>query len=108
MNNFLSLLNHLQFSNPKSGLSNGNGKIIYFDAEELSDRNFDKIDKFAKLNLRAEKFFKDFVLQTAQTQITFGQKVAGATSRGENFDVGEFIFKSKQIFFSIATGVRAS
>ena len=52
MNNFLGLLNHLQFSNPKGGLSDGNGKVVNFDAKELSYRNFDRIEEFAKLNLR--------------------------------------------------------
>ena len=66
MNNLLSLLNHLEFSNPKCGLSNSNGKVVNLDAEELPDRNFDRVDEFAELNLRAEKFFKDFVFESAQ------------------------------------------
>ena len=41
MNDLLGLLNHLQFGNPKSGLSNSNGEVVNFDAIELPDRNFD-------------------------------------------------------------------
>ena len=54
MNNFLSLLNHLQLGNP------------------------------------------------AQGQITFGQKISGATSRVENFQRREFFLKGKQIFLAVA------
>ena len=59
MDNLLCLLNHLEFGNPKSGLSDGDGKVVNLNAEELSDRNFDGIEKIAELNLRAEKFFKN-------------------------------------------------
>ena len=75
VNNLLSLLNHLQFGNPKGSLSDCDGKIVNFDAEKLIDRNFYRVDEFAELNLGAEKFFKDFVFQSAQGQITFRQKI---------------------------------
>ena len=61
MNNFLRLLNHLEFCNPKSSLSDGNSKIVNFNAKELPDRNFDRVREFAELNLRAKKFFENFV-----------------------------------------------
>ena len=54
-------MNHLQFDNPKGSLSDSNGEVVNLNAEELSDRNFDRIDKLAKLNLTAEKFFEDFI-----------------------------------------------
>ena len=72
MDNLLSLLNHLEFGDPKSSLSDGNSKVVNLDAEELSNRNFNRVNEIAKLNLRAEKFLEDFVLKSTQRQITFG------------------------------------
>ena len=66
MNNFLRLLNHLEFSDPKSSLSDGNRKIVYLNAIELPDRNFDRIRKFTELNLTAKQFFEDFVFKSTQ------------------------------------------
>ena len=57
MNNFLRFLNHLEFSNPKRGLRDGNREVVNFNAVKLSDRNFNWVDEFAELNLAAEKFF---------------------------------------------------
>ena len=54
MNDFLGLLNHLEFGDPQGSLSDGNSEVVNLDAEELSDRNFNGIDKFAELNLAAE------------------------------------------------------
>ena len=105
MNNFLSLLNHLQFGNPQRGLSDSNGKVVNLDAEELPDRNFDGIEKIAELNLTAEKFFEDFVFKSAQRKITFRQKITGAASRVKNFQRGEFILKCKQIFLAVALNI---
>ena len=85
MNNLLRFLNHLQFGNPQGSLSDGNGKVVNFNSEELSDRNFNRVDEFAELNLRTEKFLENFVFKSAQGQITFSQEIAGAASRVENF-----------------------
>ena len=41
---FLRLLDHLEFGNSKSGLSDGDGKVVNLDAEELRDRNFYRVD----------------------------------------------------------------
>ena len=66
MNNFLRFLNHLKFSNPKGSLSDGNGKVVNFNALKLRDRNFYRVDEFAKLNLTAEKLLEQIIFQTSQ------------------------------------------
>ena len=85
MNDFLSLLNHLQFGNPKGGLSDGNSEVVNLNAVKLPDKNFNGVEEFAELNLRAEQLLEDFVFESAQRQITFGQKITGAASRVKNF-----------------------
>lgn len=103
MNDFLGLLNHLKFGNPKGSLSDGNGKVVDFDSEELPDRNFYRVDEIAELNLTAEKFLEDFVFKSAQRQITFRQKITGAASRVEDFQRREFILKCEKIFLAVAS-----
>ena len=66
MNDFLRLLNHLQFGNPEGSLSDGNGEVVNFDAVKLPDRNFNGVEDVAELNLTAEKFLEDFVFEAAQ------------------------------------------
>ena len=66
MNDLPSFLNHLEFGNPESGLSDGNSEVVNLYAVELRDRNFDRVDEFAELNLTAEKFREYFVFKAAQ------------------------------------------
>ena len=67
MNNLLSFLNHLEFSNPKGGLSYGNCEVINFNAVKLGDRNFNGVIEFAESDLTAENFFEDFIFKAAET-----------------------------------------
>ena len=95
VNDLAGLLNHLEFGNPQSSLSNGNGEVINFNAEKLRDRNFDGVEHFAEVDLVAEKFFKDFVFETAEAKERFSKEVAGAASGIENFNGGKFFVEGK-------------
>lgn len=43
MDNALRLLHHLAFRDPESGLGDGHGKVIDFDAVKLADAHLDRI-----------------------------------------------------------------
>ena len=56
MNNFFGFAFHFEFGNPKGGLSDDDGEIIYLNAVKILDRNFNGIVEFAERDLTAEKF----------------------------------------------------
>ena len=51
--------------------------------------------------MTAKKFFKDFVFDSSQRKITFGEEVTGAASEVKNFYIGEFVLERQEIFFAI-------
>ena len=93
MDNHLGLLEHLIFSDPKSGSGDGDGEIIDFDAVEILDGNFD-----LAWGAEGVKFSDDLVLEATEREISFGQEVP-RTARGiEEFEIGEFELKAFQLF----------
>ena len=90
MNDVFRLLHHLAFSNPQRGLGNGGRKVVDFNAVELLDAYHDggQVPLQAHHNLarsraplRVNQTADDLVLQAAQGDIGFRQKVAAAASR---------------------------
>ena len=68
----VNFLNHLQFGDPESSLSDGDRKIIYFDSEKLIDRNFNRVVEFAEQNFFMQKFFENFIFKAAERNKRFG------------------------------------
>ena len=58
---FLPFLN---FWNPKSGFSDGNGEIVNFNTEKIFNGNFDGI--FGKIDAVRLQDFKDSIFKVAQ------------------------------------------
>lgn len=83
-------LHHLGFCNPEGRFCHGDGEVIDFNAVELFDGHFDGIIQ-VKESLAAGELPDDPVLQPAQADEYFRQKISGAAGRVSKVSVFDTI-----------------
>ena len=85
MNDILSFLQHLQFSNQKSSTSNCTGEVVNLNTEKLRNGNFYGIINITESNLTAKKFAQNFIFKLMQANKRFSKKITTSTSRVKKF-----------------------
>lgn len=81
VDDFLGFLDHLAFGNPQGRLGHGYGKVVDFDAVELTDGDFDGVYEVSQYHLAFIVAGNSFILQFPQRQVGFRQEVSAAAGR---------------------------
>ncbi len=95
---FLGLVNHLAFGNPKRGFCDRYGKIVYLDSEELADFYVDElVESEHALAFVQER--NHFVFKSSEREECLRKKVSASASRVKKRERAELFLERNQLFF---------